>query len=301
MITTTLDIAWSLDVVQFNASSGLWTHVVDEQASQGWHSSPGVRTDRQPRLQDHGSWRGPNYRSGKVVVLKGWTEAVDRTALAAARRELAALCSDPTTLYQLRRVDARDGTDYYMEVELDDAVEIVHKTSRVADGGYLEWEIQVASIDGVKYHTASPDPLQVPPPVPPTGGLNFTGGMDYTGGLDFGVSGSNSIFTLTNPGTAPMYPVFEVFGPANGFEIRRLDTGKRLQQSREVLAGETAILDLRDKTSYINGQNYRGTMGEASWAQFVLQGGQSLTAFFLPYSYDVLTTKLVVSVRISDY
>lgn len=58
---------------------------------------------------------------------------------------------------------------------------------------------------------------------------------------------------LDNSGTAPMYPVYYVFGPCSAFELQSADTGHTLRLPYDVADGDYVRVDMRSATVLLNG------------------------------------------------
>jgi hypothetical protein len=119
-----------------------------------------------------------------------------------------------------------------------------------------------------------------------SGGLVFPL-FDSTPGLDFGDLGSPGRITLDNPGSAPAYPVYTVTGPVpSGFELRHVETGRRLRWGSSVPSGSVITLDCRTATaSFDDSPGWDGALTKRQW-HTIPAGGSATVQFLGLGSYD---------------
>ncbi|MGI5232856.1 phage distal tail protein [Actinoallomurus sp. CA-142502] len=249
--------------------------VVDESGVQwrlltvdGWHGRSGVgaRTARADRPGRDGQFRGPAYRSERIITLGGLAYAPDAASLEAAGETIAALCDDASVLHTLVGTDA-SGIDKQALVELNAESKFEHQTSRVA-----AWQIQLAAPDPRRYATTASSASCGLATV--SGGLAFPLAFP----LDFGSAGGGAM-TLTNTGTTSTWPTWTITGPAPNPVIINTDTGERLALAGlTVEAGQTLVLDTDARTVLLAGvASRRGALATADW--FPLRKGVTRVAF----------------------
>jgi len=117
-------------------------------------------------------------------------------------------------------------------------------------GGVASYVLQLVARDPIKYG---------PEMVASTGLPSAGGGLEYplgdpAGALYYGAIGDLGRVTLTNSGTADVWPVFVVSGFLDaGFEIRCIDMGSVIRYDRVVPAGTTVTVDSRTGSVLIDG------------------------------------------------
>jgi len=191
-----LPVWWELDGTQWNNGPDADGNRLLAQSVDGGPDSAPPRPDVEPRVNAPGAYRGPNYRGPKVVELTGKTESVSRVARQALADTLAALCSDPNTLYPLTQHEY--GRTLTMWVELSDKVKVVPRR----DGLTLDVNLQVIAPDGVRYTEDNPAQSTTLAAAAP-GGVAWNGSPSVTGGLVYqDAAGSGGSLLLTNSGTA---------------------------------------------------------------------------------------------------
>jgi hypothetical protein len=119
-------------------------------------------------------------------------------------------------------------------------------------GGMATYEISFLAVDPVRYGPTSTPSVGVPTA---GGGLEYPLGSGGSGGaLYYGAVGSLGRLTLTNAGTADVYPLFTVVGQFDtGFTISCLTTGDVLEYDRVVPAGTSVSIDCRTGEVLIDG------------------------------------------------
>lgn len=216
---------WWIDTIHITHSESTdalgreWTIGQHPAGEKGWSSSAAPRTVRTDRPNSHGSYRSANYRKGRTISLAGtvWCPTIalrEQTEL-----ELAALCSDPGRLYTYRR--RTTSYDQFADVELDD--EPLIDTMSL---WRVDWSYQLYAPDPRKHDYQVQAPI-AGPPIGGASGVDFSSpGLDFTSpGLDFGTPGLPQPVSVGNYGTAPAYPVIQVFGPATNGVVRCTTSG----------------------------------------------------------------------------
>lgn len=220
---------------------------ISEGGLQGWFSSPPVKTAPDDRSNSDGSFGVTKfYRGARPISLPGlFTGTGDAAADATTWRMISGILASGTS-----------GT-----IEVDDpAGPLTSDVILTGDAcvlnplvrGMASYEISFLAPDPVRYGVSTALSVGVPTS---GGGLEYNLGNGGSGGaLYYGANGSLGRITLTNDGTADVYPVFTVTGQLDdGFTIRRLDTGNFLTYSRVVPAGSTVSIDCRTGEVLVDG------------------------------------------------
>ncbi|MDN3356088.1 phage tail domain-containing protein [Actinomadura sp. DC4] len=243
---------------------------------EGWfgRSGVGVRTARDDRPGRHGSFRGPAYRSERVITLGGVVRAPDAATLDAAADVFAALCDEGDILYTLVGTDA-SGIAKQCDVELNAESKFAHETDTVAS-----WQLQLAAPDPLRYAVAQSTAT--------CGLATTTGGLTFplVFPLDFGVGPGGGTLVLVNEGNTATWPTWAIIGPAPNPVILNTDTGERLALAGLTIdAGQTLTLDTDARTVMLQGvASRRGALtADSTW--FPLRPGATRIAFQAA-SYD---------------
>lgn len=268
-----LPVTWELDGLVFNDRDGHGCEwIVDKES--GWTGAAGVRTNRSPKVNTHGSFRGSVYRDVRVVSLSGYCAAPSPAAREDAEQRIAGICADPDTLYPLRCNHA-SGT-LVADVELDDEITVntIHER-------WFTWSLQVCALDPRKYSAQwqhmttglasdAGDGLDFSQVVAPDSnpGLYF-GVEDPTSGLVFGTSNATGFMTLSNSGTAPTFPIYTISGPLTS---PTLTTGNgSLKYNRTLNDGETLEIDPSVPSVLFGGEvTHRRYLAPAQFQEFAV-------------------------------
>lgn len=111
--------------------------------------------------------------------------------------------------------------------------------------GVFGWKIELHCADVFRYEVTS-QTVTTGLASNGTGALEFdlfTDGNTDTGYLEFGPAGADGLFTVENPGSVEIHPVFTVTGPAAPFTIENQATGQALVYSGEIFAGQRLVLN----------------------------------------------------------
>jgi hypothetical protein len=189
----------------------------------GWGMGGGVEANQPPRPGQHGNFNGPTYRRARVITIAGDVVANTRAAAVAARDSLAALLADGST--GQFTVDDADLGLRSAQVSLSDTP--LSDDSSIGIG-IFHWSLQFTATDWRKYGEQQSADTSLP-----GGGTGLSYPLVYP--LDYGDPGVDGRVTFTNTGKAFTEPVFTVNPPlAVGFEITRLETGRRLRYEHPV-------------------------------------------------------------------
>lgn len=222
------------------------------QNLDGWFSAPPMRgsTDDHP-VADGAFGSIKNYRSARSLTFTGTLVGKSQSdAQQTLYDAFAALQPDgvPFTLSVTTELGMRS-----LQVTLDGVPTVEpHQGLTAADV-----TANLIAYDPVKY---GPTTTQL------TGTPTAGGGLEYalgdvggsvgsaSGALFYGALGNLGRISLTNNGTAAIWPVFNITGGLpGGFYIQCLETGAVVQYSSIVPAGTTVTLDMGAETVSING------------------------------------------------
>lgn len=210
----------------------------------GWKSGPPMRATVEDRPNGDGAFGiAKAYRSARVLRFVGVLEGGTVAAQLALEDAFAAIQSDgrPIVVSVENEAGLRSVTASLQgvpEVEVDPD----HRGATV--------RATFICYDPVKYGPESVQSTGLPSQ---GGGLEYPLG-DPDGALYYGDVGSLGRVTLTNVGTAEVWPVFTVSGLLDqGFEIRCIDSGDVLRYDRVVPAGTTVTVDSRTGAVLIDG------------------------------------------------
>lgn len=233
----------------------------------GWWGSPATRTARTDRRGAAGSFRRAAYKDVRDIEITVTATAVDfsRTAMRQAERTVAAVCSDPGALYQLRVEDELGVLVAYVELN-----------------GDVAWKTR----DGLRYSSifsipvCALDPRRLGPswsstttPVASSGsgGIVTTGGgiVTTSPGISTGTPAVIPSTTAAAVGTSKQVPlVFEIDGP--GQDLVVTDSRGPLVSYRGTLgAGDTVWINADSQDAY----DVPGAPGPIAGHGAVLNGG----------------------------
>ncbi|HEY3482430.1 MAG TPA: hypothetical protein VGL02_26345 [Streptomyces sp.] len=269
----------------------LWAANVDDDygcrwivLSQTYNSGPPRRTHITDKPFGMGSYRADSDVAARYDTIAGWCDARaagdgagGMVAAEAAMDRLKRLASERGVLPLTKSTPAGDRV---LQVELNTEA-IRAEMWESADG--FEWQLQTASVDP---RWLSPTLLTAGPVsagAASTDGLDWAsgspGGLDWTpgspGGLDWGISGVGGVLTLTNPGTAPTWPVYTVTGPWLNPSFTDPTTGDVVAYNGLVDLGQTLVIDSSPFTRSVqlNGVDRIGLLSAVQWIE-VPPGGQ---------------------------
>jgi hypothetical protein len=250
---------------------------LDEDGLQGWYGSPKPKNTFTPRTAYAGSWWSPLAEEDvRVIAVSGTLAQADSLGLLAVQQQLAAICPDPSQLYELRVVD--DFGTLIANVQRSDAVLV---------------KPNAPNSTAFSLSLTAPDPLKYNPNVVSANTLlaEAVGGLDWsTGGglpwsptatLDWGTFISDGTTGLVNRGTAPSWPVFTVSGPSDigslaGFSITDMDTGSVIAYSGLLGIGDVLVIDTNPATRSVTLNGFSDVWSGLTTSQWfqVPAGGQ---------------------------
>lgn len=211
----------------------------------GWFGAPPMRVDVVERPNGDGAFGSVrNFRGARVLQFEGALVGGDPVS---AEEELmnafAAVQSDGRP-FPLTVTTARGALSVTATLVGDVEVE-------------PDWSMQRARV-GATFLCY--DPIKYGPEVQVSTGLPVEGGgLEYPlgdpdGALFYGSVGSLGRVTLSNAGSADVWPVFTVSGLLDaGFEVRCIDTGSVIRYDRVVPAGTSVTVDSRTGSVLIDG------------------------------------------------
>lgn len=152
--------------------------------------------------------------------------------------------------------------------------------------GAFDWAAEWVCADPVRYE----DPVSVRTGFPSTpGGLHFplfTNRQRRVGVLSYGKRSTSGLVTLTNPGTAQMFPLFQVAGPVpqEGFDLVSVAGGQRIRFEDRVPEFSTLTIDTATGLATLDGQYDRsGRLTVREWDGFVIpRRGADVDVAFVP-------------------
>lgn len=259
------------------------------QKIEGWFDGPPVRGKDTSRLAAHGSfgqraWRGPRVIDVHVAVLTRTPAEAG-----AAQLWLAALLAEGT-FGDLTVVDPA-GMRLTSRVRLNAQPLITWAPqSTVVRAVFQFW-----APDALRYGEAVSRRTGFPLNV---GGLHFplfTNRRRRVGVLSYGARSTTGRLVLTNPGTAPVWPTFQVAGPvpSQGFDIAAVGTDRRVRFAGTVPAGSVLVIDTGTGTAVLDGNTDRGEpLTIRDWDALSIPAEGSLELAFInlgPYSGAELT------------
>lgn len=287
---------------------GSWTAYMGEPASpdpygcvwlatfeDGWRTPPPPRIERVVRPRRHGEIDpGRTWLAARTVELRGFVEAPNHEALAAAGERFAALLADGL-LTDL--VVDEDGAIKVAAARLNDApgFTLIHPS-------LATWTLPLLMPDPLRYGAASPEGEEITISTGlPVAGVGLTVPMT-AGPLVIEEGGTEGRIQLTNNGTAATRPRFRIDGPVTNPRIEHPTTGRTLTFMVNLAAG--SYLDIRPLTGEVvlngsvNARNFL-TNTSAPVSSVVMPtgpneiffralsspGGASLTVAFRPAYY----------------
>ena len=211
---------WHLDWLTLGGrghwdSRGIQWILMDET---GFWDSPDARVDVTDRSNAHGSYIGPIYYKERVITLKGRAFSDDSTALRRYWSLVTGLCADPEASYMLS-CESEIGT-LYCSVRRDG--QVITTPNALLNTNSFDFSVQLIAADPRKYSTQRRTMRATVPSATTGDGLDFAAGtspnvgLEFdtgTGGLVFGHQNSSGLLQLTNDGTAPTAPTYELHGP----------------------------------------------------------------------------------------
>lgn len=228
---------------------------------KGW-SSPGLRTELQPRQADHGAWASPSYLDARPITITGMISAPSVTARdAAIERLIAASSLTDTTL------TVADSTPKQATVRRSG--EVLVELMGLYGARY---SLAVTAADPRRYSTVLQSETTGLPSV--TGGLNLPITLPITISTTM-VSGA---ITLSNGGSITTRPTLTITGPVvtptivaalPGGSVTQIIYGDTLQ------TGDVLVIDSAARTVVLNGTASRRLYFSGTWPE--IPAGSAVT------------------------
>lgn len=223
---------------------------ISADSLQGWFSGPPVKTEPDDRANGDGVFGVTEFfRSARPITFSGlYTGTGDEAADFLVARQISGIFASgvPGTI----SVDDPAGTLTSEVMPISDAALVTPLL-----GGMCEYTISLLAFDPVRYGPTTTVSTGLPMS---GGGLEYplySGGSGGT--LYYGSNGNLGRVTLTNNGTADVWPTFTVTGQLDdGFYIQCLsgpDSGDVLRYDRVVPAGTTVSIDSRTGEVLVDG------------------------------------------------
>ena len=245
---------------------------------QGFWGAPKTNAQFSARLQRHGAWRSPGWKTQRTITLTGRCYAMGYAALRRAESTVLALLSDPTTPATLTCYSEIGPLSVDVFLDADTTCTPLDVVSEPG----VEFSLQVVAPDPRKY---SPDwiTMQASLPVDSGDGLDFlqvvsgdTGLYFGTGsgdGLVFGTSNSTGYMQLSTVGTAPSYPIFTLYGPLTNPTLTASD-GNTLRYNGTLADGEYVEIDTGTPSVVFGGYDQRRQLlYPAKYESFAIPAG----------------------------
>lgn len=244
---------------------------------KGW-SSPGLRTQLQPREADHGVWWSPTYLDARPITITGMISAPTTAARDAAIEQLIAAVSLTDTLLTV--------------------ADSVPKQALVRRSGELL--VQLLGLYGATYSAlvtaADPRRYSTVLQSQSTGLPAVTGGLTLPLTLPVTITatvGSGTI-TLVNQGSFPTRPTLTITGPcAGGFTIgasRPDGVGTLQTYSNDLGVGDVLVLDSDARTAILNGQVSRRRYLSGTWPEIPAHSSLAFSWTCPNYNANALLT-----------
>lgn len=251
----------------------------------GFWDSPDARVDVTDRSNAHGSYVGPIYYKERVITLKGRAFSDDAAILRRYWSLITGLCADPEDSYRLA-CDSEIGT-LYCRVRRDGAV--ITTPFPLLNTNSFDFSVQLIATDPRKYSSQQRTMRANLPSATSGDGLNFTAGtapnvglefQNGTDGLVFGLQNSSGLLQLTNDGTAPTAPVYELHGPLTTPTIRawKGDRSYAMTYNDTLADGEYLTLDPSEPAVLLGGTaSRRWLLNPAEFAGFYVPAADPAT------------------------
>lgn len=257
---------WTIDGVTFNGGADAngveWIITSDS----GWFGSAPSRNNRVSKNNANGAYRSPVYRDPRVVAVSGYVIAPTPALREAAGYTLAAMLSDPNTLYPVTRSEVTGPRFIYAEQDTDTIVSVLQD----GIGCTLAFSMQVAAPDPRKLGSTL-ESASTTMPSPGSGGVLWQGdstvpnglpylGDDHVSGVQYGTAGTGGLLQLTNSGGAPADVLFTVTGSVNTPTLIRQDTGDTMTFASSLSLTDVLTIDTGSGQVLFDGANYRPFM-----------------------------------------
>jgi hypothetical protein len=121
------------------------------------------------------------------------------------------------------------------------------------------YSLDIVAVDPFRYGDADQVTTGLPTP-----GTGHTWPMVWP--ISWGTPGNPGRLTLTNPGTAVAWPIFQIQGGVqDGFELEEVGTGRVIRFDQTVLVGSTVELNPRVGTVFVDGVSRSTFLTRRDW------------------------------------
>jgi hypothetical protein len=239
---TTQEHAFTLDGFLLGGVDGSgveWT----VRSFDGWLDAPPMRTNRQPRAQQAGSWPATGHAAERLVEFTGLAICPDTHAMEDAARRLNAVLARG-------QVGPLSGSSRYGTLSTQVAVEEAPIFRTLSD-----------RIGSYTVTVAASDPLLYGPPTFATASLASStpgAGRQWprVWPTDWGVPPgvTPGAVTIPNAGTAAYWPRLRIDGPVLNPVVTLVETGAWVRYSGDLLAGQWLDMDMASRRVLLQGQ-----------------------------------------------
>lgn len=258
----------SLQLSAVDDAGVAWVHT----DLKGW-SSPGTRSELQPRQADHGAWASQVYLDARPLTITGAINAPSTSARDAAVDQLIAAVSLTDTTLTVTESIPRQVTVRRSGELLIDLV-----------GPYsATYSALVTAADPRRYSTALQSQSTGLPSV--SGGLTFP----ITFPITFATTSTGGSFSLVNDGSIGTRPIFTITGPVvEPVIVAERPDGSTMQlaYSDTLGVGDTLVIDCDAHSAVLNTTTGRRRFlsAQPSWPE--IDPGSSLAIQWTASSYD---------------
>ena len=213
------------------------------QKAPGWHDAPPMRTGRQAKAQQSGSWPATGFKGERLVTLSGLATAPDTRAIEAAGRRLAAVLASGQ-MGDL--VGISDFGVLSASVSLEDAPVFDLISDR-----HAVWQFTVVAPDPLLYGRATYGSASLSAATPGAGKVYpLVYPVNY--GIASGVT--PGAVTVTNGGSAAYWPRLRIDGPSPSPVVTLVESGAWVRFNGTLLAGQWLDFDLANRLVLLNGR-----------------------------------------------
>jgi hypothetical protein len=216
----------------------------------GWDDLTDDKSAVEERAEGHGAFDTEEaFRSSRVMKLVAFVAAADFRTAQRARQDLAAV-------FARNRILMRVTDDFSSSWRW---VRIARATLPRTSSSAFVYTVDIVAVDPFRYEDGVPDETGLP-----TAGTGHMWPMMWP--IWWGTPGDPGRLKLTNTGTAPAWPSFEVHGGiADGFELEQVGTGRIIRFAQTLLVGSTAVIDSQSGTVLVNGVSRSTFLTRRDW------------------------------------
>lgn len=252
----------------------------------GFWDSPDARVDVTDRSNAHGSYVGPIYYKERVITLKGRVFCDDPAVLRRYWSLITGLCADPNASYRLA-CHSQLGT---LECSVRRDGQVLTTPAPFLNVEAFDFSVQLIAADPRKYSDQKRVMRANLPSATSGDGLNFTAGTSPNVGLEFdsgqtglvfGMQNSSGLLQLTNDGTAPTVPTYELYGPLTTPTVTcwsPTGAASTMTYNDTINEGEYVTIDPREPAVLLGGTaSRRWLLNPAQFAGFAIPAADPAT------------------------